>query len=86
VVLCSVADHGSSLFGEFVSALEIKAETGYTLKLKFRSFKDSKWSHWGPWRLKMESWRVFKPVVGGAGSALKWKVWKVWLNPDPDLH
>jgi hypothetical protein len=50
--------------------IERKAEPGSALKSKFRSFRGTKYRRGGPWtltmvarRLKMELWRVYRPVV-----------------------
>ncbi len=59
--------HGSAFFFKAGSrsavALEWKAGSGFALKSKFRSFRGSKWSHGGSWMLKMEAWRVCRPVI-----------------------
>jgi hypothetical protein len=50
-------------------------------------FRGSKWSHGGPWtlrmeswRLKMEPWRVYRPAVADSHH------FKERLDPDPDPH
>ncbi len=52
------------------SACELKAVSGSALESKFKNFGGSKQSLEGPWtltmealRLKIEPWRVYRPVV-----------------------
>jgi hypothetical protein len=54
------------------------------LKSKFRSFRGSKWRYGGPltltmeaWRLKMEPWRVHRPVIVDSHD---------WWEQEPDPH
>ncbi len=62
------------------SALEWKGGSGSALKSKFRSFRGSKWSRGGSWkwRLKMEAWRAFRPVVADSHHLDE--------EQDPDPH
>ncbi len=52
------------------SALELKAGSGSELKPKFRSFRDSKCSQGGPWKLTLRGGPKWSPGTGGSVDQL----------------